>query len=246
VSIYQQLHVIQTKLNVPKNQFNSFGKYNYRSCEDILEAVKPLLGGLSLLLCDEIALIGDRYYLKATATLTDGTETVSVPAYAREENEKKGMDSAQLTGATSSYARKYALAGLFLLDDNKDADATNQHGKTEQKTTDFTPKFEETPAPPPADTGTVAPQTHDGLDQKQQQIKIGEWLIAMCESENAAADQLEELTTWTNKKGEVVKGKRNPFQLNTKPNAKGATQTSVTYTQVRDLYKTWEANNANA
>ena len=246
MSIYAQLSEIQATVKAPKTQFNSFGKYNYRNCEDILEAIKPLLNGLALYLSDEITLIGDRHYVKATVTLTDGKEAVSNTAYAREEQDKKGMDASQLTGATSSYARKYALAGLFLLDDNKDADATNQHGKTEQKTTDFTPKFEETPAPPPADTGTVAPQTHDGLDQKQQQIKIGEWLIAMCESENAAADQLEELTTWTNNKSEVVKGKRNPFQLNTKPNAKGATQTSVTYTQVRDLYKTWEANNANA
>lgn len=236
MSIYQKLNVIQTKLNVPKNQFNSFGKYNYRSCEDILEAVKPLLGGLSLLLCDEIVLIGDRYYLKATATLTDGTETVSVAAYAREENEKKGMDSAQLTGATSSYARKYALAGLFLLDDNKDAD-TMDNKKPEK---DFTPQFEEAKPPkadPPKQEGAVAPQTHDGLDQKQQQSKIAEWLLVICGNNDAAADKLEALTTWTNSKGETVKGKRNPFQLNVKPNAKGQTQTSVTYSQVRKMYE---------
>lgn len=148
MSIYQQLHVIQTRLNVPKNQFNNFGKYSYRSCEDILEAVKPLLNGLSLLLCDEMVLIGDRHYLKATATLTDGTDKISVAAYAREENEKKGMDSAQLTGATSSYARKYALAGLFLLDDNKDADSTNEHGKgKEEKPKATTPPT----TPPPSD-----------------------------------------------------------------------------------------------
>ena len=150
MSIYQKLNVIQTKLNVPKNQFNSFGKYNYRSCEDILEAVKPLLGGLSLLLCDEIALIGDRYYLKATATLTDGTETVSVAAYAREENEKKGMDSAQLTGATSSYARKYALAGLFLLDDNKDADTMDNSKQDKKQDKPGKQEFKESNPPDPA------------------------------------------------------------------------------------------------
>jgi hypothetical protein len=150
MSIYQKLNVIQAKLNVPKNQFNQFGKYNYRSCEDILEAVKPLLGGLSLLLCDEIVLIGDRYYLKATATLTDGTETVSVAAYAREENEKKGMDSAQLTGATSSYARKYALAGLFLLDDNKDADTMDNSKQDKKQDKPGKQEFKESNPPDPA------------------------------------------------------------------------------------------------
>lgn len=127
--IYEKLAKIQATLKAPKNQFNSFGKYNYRSCEDILEAVKPLLNGLVLTVSDEIVLIGDRYYVRATATLTDGKEGITNPAYAREEDNKKGMDASQLTGATSSYARKYALAGLFLLDDNKDSDATNEHGK---------------------------------------------------------------------------------------------------------------------
>jgi len=235
-SIYNKLHDIQTQLKAPKNQFNQFGKYNYRSCEDILEAVKPLLNGLVLLLSDDIIQIGDRYYVKATATLTDGKETISNPAYAREEADKKGMDASQLTGATSSYARKYALAGLFLLDDNKDAD-TMDNKKPEK---DFTPQFEETKPPkadPPKQEGTVAPQTHDGLDQKQQQSKIAEWLLVICGNNDAAADKLEEITTWTNGKGETVKGKRNPFQLNVKPNAKGQTQTSVTYSQVRKMHE---------
>jgi len=131
-NIYGKLHEIQTQLKAPKNQFNSFGKYNYRSCEDILEAVKPLLNGLVLLLSDDIIQIGDRYYVKATATLTDGKDTISNPAHAREEADKKGMDASQLTGATSSYARKYALAGLFLLDDNKDAD-TQDNSKQDKK-----------------------------------------------------------------------------------------------------------------
>jgi hypothetical protein len=127
--IYEKLAKIQTTLKAPKNQFNSFGKYHYRSCEDILEAVKPLLDGAVLTLSDKIVQMGDRYYVEATAVLSDGKESVANRAYAREDDNRKGMDSAQLTGATSSYARKYALAGLFLLDDNKDSDATNEHGK---------------------------------------------------------------------------------------------------------------------
>ena len=123
---------IQAKLKAPKGQRNTFGNYNYRSCEDILEAVKPLLAeeGCTLTLSDEIELIGDRYYIKATATLKSDKEEIQVSAYAREEQAKKGMDSAQVTGATSSYARKYALNGLFCIDDNKDPDTD---GYTKQK-----------------------------------------------------------------------------------------------------------------
>lgn len=118
---------IQNELKAPKNQKNTFGGYNYRSCEDIFEAVKPLLTKENLLLRmnDELVQIGDRYYIKATAILTDGNETIENTAYAREEENKKGMDGSQITGASSSYARKYALNGLFLIDDVKDSDATN-------------------------------------------------------------------------------------------------------------------------
>lgn len=123
---FQRLSEIQANLNAPKNQYNSFGKYKYRSCEDILEGVKPLLKGLFLSISDEIVLIGDRYYVKATATITDGENSHSASAMAREEENKKGMDSAQVTGATSSYARKYCLNGLFGIDDAKDAD-TDEH-----------------------------------------------------------------------------------------------------------------------
>ncbi|EPD3104701.1 ERF family protein [Salmonella enterica] len=123
---YARLAEIQEHLNVPKNQCNSFGKYKYRSCEDILEGVKPLLKGLFLSISDEIVLIGDRYYVKATATITDGENSHSASAIAREEENKKGMDEAQVTGATSSYARKYCLNGLFGIDDSKDAD-TDEH-----------------------------------------------------------------------------------------------------------------------
>lgn len=123
---YARLAEIQRTLNAPKNQYNSFGKYKYRSCEDILEGVKPLLSGLFLTISDEIVSIGDRYYVKATATITDGEISHSATAMAREEESKKGMDAAQVTGATSSYARKYCLNGLFGIDDSKDADS-NEH-----------------------------------------------------------------------------------------------------------------------
>lgn len=120
--IYKSLADIQKKLNAPKKQFNKFAGFNYRSCEDILEAVKPLLGDLFLIVNDEVVLVGDRYYIKATATISDGDKFVKSVAFAREPLDKKGMDSSQITGATSSYARKYALNGLFAIDDARDAD----------------------------------------------------------------------------------------------------------------------------
>lgn len=126
-----QLSIIQNKVKAPKGQFNSFGKYHYRSAEDILEAVKQVVNpmGFSITISDTIINVGDRYYIKATATLSNGKETWSTDGYAREEESKKGMDGSQVTGASSSYARKYALNGLFALDDTKDSDATNTHGK---------------------------------------------------------------------------------------------------------------------
>lgn len=130
----ENLIKIQSELNAPKNQFNSFGKYKYRSCEDVLEALKPLLLKYNCVLTinDEIVQIGERYYIKATATITDWEKKESVSAFARESEEKKGMDSSQVTGATSSYARKYALNWLFLIDDSKDAD-TMDNSKTEKE-----------------------------------------------------------------------------------------------------------------
>ena len=122
----KQLNKIQQQLKAPKGQRNSFGNYNYRNAEDILEAVKPLLGEAILTLTDDVWMVGDRYYIKATATISLEKESVSVTAYARESEEKKGMDSAQVTGAASSYARKYALNGLFCIDDTKDADHDSQ------------------------------------------------------------------------------------------------------------------------
>ena len=135
----EKLLEIQQELKAPKNQRNDFGKYNYRSCEDIFEAVKPLLKKYNcvLTLNDSLEYIGDRYYIKATATIIDLESGTSVnnTAYAREEETKKGMDGSQITGASSSYARKYALNGLFLIDDVKDSDATNQGEGKKNKTT---------------------------------------------------------------------------------------------------------------
>ena len=131
----KKLVAVQAALKAPKGQFNKFGGYKYRSCEDILEAVKPLLleQGLQLTITDEPVEVGGRIYIKATATVTDGSETATVSGYAREAETKKGMDESQITGTASSYARKYALNGLFLIDDTKDADATNEKPKAAQK-----------------------------------------------------------------------------------------------------------------
>ena len=136
VVLTQRVGDIQHKLKAPKGQYNSFGKYNYRSCEDILEGVKPLLKehNLALLIEDEIVQIGERYYVKATAKITDGRECVSATAYAREPDTKKGMDESQITGATSSYARKYALNALLCIDDTKDADTMDNSKKPVQQT----------------------------------------------------------------------------------------------------------------
>lgn len=124
---------IQQELKAPKNQKNTYGNYNYRSCEDILEAVKPYLKKENLLLVinDSIEAINTRYYVRATATIYDetGKKLIETSALAREEETKKGMDASQITGSASSYARKYALNGLFAIDDTKDADATNKHNK---------------------------------------------------------------------------------------------------------------------
>lgn len=144
MNIYEKLSNIQNELKCNKNQYNDFGKYAYRSCEDILEAVKPLLKKekVVLTISDELQYIGNRYYIKATATLidTESEATISNSAYAREEETKKGMDGSQITGASSSYARKYALNGLFGIDDNKDSDTTNIQSKEEKEDKKASPK----------------------------------------------------------------------------------------------------------
>ena len=135
-AILEKLNIIQSKLKAPKGQYNKFGNYTYRSCEDILEALKPLLAQTKTVLTikDDIEFIGDRYYLRAICTLHDAEsgEKIENTAYARETDTKKGMDAAQITGSVSSYARKYALNGLFAIDDTKDSD-TNENYKQTQK-----------------------------------------------------------------------------------------------------------------
>jgi hypothetical protein len=149
MSIYTKLAQIQAELRAPKGQFNNFGGYSYRSAEDILEAVKPhlLTTGTVLTLGDAVVWLGDRFYIESTATLVDVEtgEQVSTKALARESDSKKGMDSSQITGTASSYARKYALNGLFAIDDQKDADDPRSSGRepearpTQQQTTTTTP-----------------------------------------------------------------------------------------------------------
>lgn len=134
--LYKKVQEIQTHLKAPKNLYNSFGKYKYRNAEGICEAVKPLLAehGLILTLSDELVAVGERYYVKATATIcSNAEEKLSVSAFARESFDKKGMDDSQITGTASSYARKYALNGLFLLDDTKDADTDEYSNENNRK-----------------------------------------------------------------------------------------------------------------
>lgn len=146
-TLIEKISNIQKELKAPKSQYNSFGKYNYRSCEDIVESVKPLLSkqGLALFIKDEIISVGDRYYIKATATITDGENEVSTTALAREPLEKKGMDDSQITGTASSYARKYALNGLFAIDDTKDADSLNTSKDYTEKTHNAPNRAKNTP-----------------------------------------------------------------------------------------------------
>lgn len=146
MNIYKKLLSIQNELKAPKGQYNSFGKYHYRSCEDILEAVKPLClkENVTLTLSDELIQIGDRYYVKATARLFDENEEIIVSAYAREDENIKGMQSSQITGSCSSYSRKYSLNGLFNIDDNKDSDSTNTHGKDKSDSKEVKPEREVT------------------------------------------------------------------------------------------------------
>lgn len=143
-TIGQLLQIIQQKLKAHKGQFNTFGKYQYRSCEDILEAIKPLLAETDtiLILTDDVVMVGDWHYIKATAKLAGDKEAIETIAFAREPEIKKGMDASQITGTASSYARKYALNGLFCIDDTKDSDATNKHGKGENGSLTEPAKYE--------------------------------------------------------------------------------------------------------
>lgn len=188
---YARLAEIQRTLNAPKNQYNSFGKYKYRSCEDILEGVKPLLNGLFLSISDEVVLIGDRHYVKATATITDGDALHTSTALAREEESKKGMDSAQVTGATSSYARKYCLNGLFGIDDSKDAD-TDEH-KNQQG--NAKPQQQSKPKPAPQEVlkaFTEAAGKKATLAELQEAFKKA-WTMLEGTAEQATAKDVYEI-----------------------------------------------------
>lgn len=177
-----KLVAVQAALKAPKGQFNKFGGYKYRSCEDVLEAVKPLLleQGLQLTITDEPVEVGGRIYIKATATVTDGSETAAVSGYAREAETKKGMDESQITGTASSYARKYALNGLFLIDDTKDADATNDHQKPKAAT-----------RPKQAPKPKAAPQPQGG-ELKAAKVRLWRALQNYAAEHGGIADQLLE------------------------------------------------------
>jgi len=133
--LIEKLVVIQKNLKAPKGQYNKFGKYYYRSCEDILEGLKLVLDGLVVTVEDDVKMVGDRIYIKSTVTLTDGENSITNSAFARESLNKKGMDDSQITGTASSYARKYALNGLFLIDDTKDADSMDNSQQAKEPTT---------------------------------------------------------------------------------------------------------------
>ena len=165
--ILSKLATIQAELKAPKSQFNKFGGYAYRNAEDILEAVKPIAikNGCLVTCSDDLLLVGGRFYIKSTATITcieDGS-VMSATSFAREEEEKKGMDGSQITGASSSYARKYALGGLFAIDDTKDSDTTNQGDRVPKATPKPAPKVAPkvatpaNPAPAPVQAAPAAP-----------------------------------------------------------------------------------------
>lgn len=181
----QGLINVQAKLKAPKGQFNAFGKYKFRSCEDILEAVKPHLAenGLQLTLSDKPLMVGDWHYIEATASVTDGKETVTVTAYAREALAKKGMDESQITGTASSYARKYALNGLFCIDDTKDADATNTHEDTPQTNSKASKK--------PANKKAAA-STQPSKDNAADPLKSWRARIAQLEAEAIQAGMTQQ------------------------------------------------------
>lgn len=180
---------LQNRLKAPKCQYNSFAKYKYRSCEDIIEAVKPILYelGLVLLMQDEIICIGDRYYVKATATLLDENDSISASALAQEAGDKKGIDLAQLTGCTSSYARKYALNGLFCIDDTKDADTDERHTENANRAAAQSTKTAQ-PSTVPATASARKRITMEQLDDAIVCDQLMKWMYGFLTTANYAAD----------------------------------------------------------
>ena len=200
MNIYEKLSKVQTELKAPKGQFNAFGKYKYRNCEDILEALKPVLAKnkLTILVSDMVENVNDRFYIKAVVTLVDVEtgESTTTQAYAREEENKKGMDASQLTGSTSSYARKYALNGLFLIDDTKDADATNNHSNEQNNENKSDNKNDKQPQK--KDTKKITIDTYlDAIRkyEKEYQTEIKDYLVdkALIEIEDLNFEQAKEL-----------------------------------------------------
>lgn len=182
--LQEALIAIQKKLKAPKDLYNKFGNYKYRSAESILEAVKPLLAenGVLLTITDEIVMIGTRYYVKSTATAQKGNDTMCGIGYAREDDSKKGMDGSQVTGASSSYARKYALNGLFLIDDTKDADTDEYHNQQEKA-----PKQQPKPSQP------------QPAKQPQNQSIFSDETELVAEQEMLACNSYDELMAVWNK-----------------------------------------------
>jgi hypothetical protein len=181
MELQKKLAQIQKELNVPKNQRNNFGNYNYRSAEDILEGVKKHLDGCVLTVSDKIVLVGNRYYIKATAKLTCGTESFKTVAFAREEETKKGMDASQITGSASSYARKYALNGLFCIDDTKDAD-------TQDNTNNNTPNSK---------TSVGGTKNVSGSSVTEKQLKYINTLITQSDSDREVIKDLYKVASLT-------------------------------------------------
>ena len=197
-AIYAALMAVQSELKAPKGQKNTFGNYSYRSAEDILEAVKPLLkeNGLYLNIADTVELIGDRYYIKATVKVVDIAtgESESSTAYAREQADKKGMDVAQVTGATSSYARKYALNALFGIDDTKDAD-TDEYTRTGQSGA----REEQAKAPPPNDTHAARQELSAEMKRvgatKEEIVAVCKRMFGKTSSADLTPTELKKLTS---------------------------------------------------
>lgn len=187
--INKKLMMVQQELKAPKSQYNEFNKFNYRNAEDILEAVKPLLAsqGLTLVLSDEMQYIGQRYYIKATATLSDGEDEITATAYAREDESRAGMSESQVTGCSSSYARKYCLNGLFCIDDGKDSDSFNNK------------KQQTAPAPVPSS------------GDKTEELRA--FCSMMKKQEGVNRNELKRFFEWWSGKTPTWKGNFNPQSL---------------------------------
>jgi len=205
MKLSEKLSDVQSRLDAPKNQYNSFGKYKYRSCEDILEGVKPLLSEHKLVLTleDDIKIVGERIYVKATATVSDGEDSFKTSAFAREALAKKGMDESQITGSASSYARKYALNGLFCVDDTKDADAQKPAPAQKQAPPKPQPKkVDNTPITPKQ---IAAVQTYYSLEGygPDDRTKRIEHLNAWIKSKNPNHNGVNSVKEMTKKMAEI-------------------------------------------